>query len=142
MLFNMMNHLAHIRFRPCYPTSVMNEQALFPASNRMCITIPGIPVWVVDVRNPTTVVTVSDVLGTLHAFFDASVDREEFLTFPAEIQRTSADAFNRRISQNPAARPYGMKRLDLIYPNVFFVGLTRAVDGSLRWDIQLAPSVA
>ena len=136
-----MHHLAHIRFRPCYSPSVMNEQALFPALNRMCITIPGIPVWVVDVRNPTTV-TVSDVLGTLHAFFDASVDREEFLTFPPEIQRTSADAFNLRISQNPAARSYGMKRLDLIYPNVYFVGLTRAVNGSLRWDIHLAPAVA
>jgi hypothetical protein len=132
--------MANLRFRPCFPPSAMHEHAVSTRSSRLCITVPGVPVWAVDVRNPTGV-TVSDVLNNNYAFFHTSVGREEYSSFPPHIQSTSADAFSRRTLQNPPERAFGMKRLDLVFPNVFVVGLTRAMDGSDRWDLRLAPTV-
>jgi hypothetical protein len=118
----------------------MNELAIAPRSARVFIRVPGLSRWTLEVSNPSGV-TVHDVLTRIYAFFHHQLAKEEFVLFPGPVQANSSAAFNQRTSRDPAERAQGMKRLDLVFPNIFLVGMSRATDGSDSWYIHLAPGV-
>jgi hypothetical protein len=140
LLFDITQPFMNLRFRPVFPQSVMAEQAIMSPSSSIYINFPGFPRWSLEVTSHTGV-TVHDVLANLYELFHRRVGKDEFSAIPPHIQSSATSAFNARTARDPAERARGMKRMDFIFPRVFFVGFSMAADGR-RWDINLSQVVA
>ncbi|EIW78120.1 hypothetical protein CONPUDRAFT_138552 [Coniophora puteana RWD-64-598 SS2] len=139
MMFDIRQDLRLLCLRPPFTPDQYREQAVGPASTRMAITVPNAPYWQIDVSNPQGV-TVWDVLTRLSQVLSTTVNTQEAAALAAGIQAASA-SFNARCGSDSRVRAQGMKRFDFLGMKFFFVGLTRARDGSDRWEAHFAPRI-
>lgn len=106
--FNVLQDVRYIRLRNgCSPSSLL-EPVLNRPVTCLCIRFAHYPCWSIEVSNPRGV-TVTDVLVRIR------------------------EALYRGVSPQEAT---GVKRVDLLGPNVFFAGLSPSLDGQNRWDVH------
>ncbi|OJA08774.1 hypothetical protein AZE42_01296 [Rhizopogon vesiculosus] len=115
--FNVTRDIAEVQLRPGCSPAMLREPAIQPQVSHMIITIPGVSTT--EVMNPRGV-TVNDVLIKIREMLYQSVSSHE-------MHRSSHAG--------------SVKGIDLLGPKVFFAGLTRARDGSDRWEIHFSQSV-
>ncbi|KAH7920766.1 hypothetical protein BV22DRAFT_1073441 [Leucogyrophana mollusca] len=139
MRFNVAQDLSYIQLRPGCSPRMLQELALSPSAPRLLITFPSIPAWPIEVANPRGV-TVTDVLGRIRDVLNRPVTQHELVTQFPWAATSAAESFRARTRADPGEYAQGVKRLDIIGPNYFFVGLTRARDGQDRWDIHFSAS--
>jgi hypothetical protein len=118
----------------------MNELASQPSITLVDLNFPAFPKWSLQVSNPMGV-TVYDVLIKIYEMLHHRVGKDEFAAFPPQLQNNASSAFNFRVSRDPTEHVHGIKRIDVVYPNIFFVGLALAADG-YRWDVHLSTTVS
>ncbi|KAJ8587277.1 hypothetical protein M405DRAFT_316192 [Rhizopogon salebrosus TDB-379] len=117
--FNVTRDISEVQLRPGCPPTMLLEPAVQPQVSHMTINIYGVPASTTEVINPRGV-TVNDVLVKIREMLYRNVSSHE-------MHRSS--------------RAGAMKCIDLLGPKIFFTGLTRAQDGSNRWDIHFSQSV-
>jgi hypothetical protein len=126
--FNVTRDIAEVQLRPSCEPAMLWESAIHPPVSHMTVTIPGIHASTTEVVNPRGV-TVHDVLVKI---------REMLYRSDRSSRSVSAiDSFRIKSCADP--REY-VQCIDLLGPKVFFAGLTRARDGSDRWEIHFSQS--
>ncbi|KAG1832484.1 hypothetical protein EV424DRAFT_1368930 [Suillus variegatus] len=117
------------------------EFALQPNVSRMTITIPELPAWIIEVVNPHGI-TVNDVLLKIRETLNQGVTSHEMqMHRPSHAVGAAIESFRARSRADQREHALGVKRFDFLGPKVFFVGLTRARDGSDSWNIHLSQNV-
>lgn len=125
-----------IRLRPGVSLTCLDRQAMSPPTTRMIINIPGSnQSWSFEVTNPYGV-TVRDVLSKLCDRMKRQVGHAELAAFSTSAREVATQSFQQR--SNTAAYGQGLVRFDFLGSNRFFIGLTRARDGSCNWDACFA----
>lgn len=140
MMFNVTLDLAFVQLRPGCPPTRLWELAVQPNVSRMIITIPGLPAWTIEVVNPHGV-TVNDVLLKIRETLNRGVSSHEMQMQPPQAASAAIDSFRARSRADQREHAQGVKRLDFLSPKIFFVGLTRARDGSDSWNIHFSQNV-
>ncbi|KDQ51429.1 hypothetical protein JAAARDRAFT_50719 [Jaapia argillacea MUCL 33604] len=139
LLFNIIDPVSQIQYRlPLNPSS-LDEQAIQPSATSLSIRMPQLPLWSFTVENPQGI-TVSDVLTRIQTKLSGRVSLTEWQgAFSKTAQDMGVVAFNARTSGNASARGDGVKRMDLLGPNIFFAGLVTPSDGSDHLDAYFVP---
>lgn len=141
IMFNVMLDLAYVQLRPDCPPTRIWEFALQPKVSRMTITIPELPAWIIEVVN-THGITVNDVLLKIRETLNQGVTSHEMqMHRPSHAVGAAIESFRARSRADQREHVLGVKRFDFLGPKVFFVGLTRARDGSDSWNIHLSQNV-
>ncbi|KAG2129820.1 uncharacterized protein EDB93DRAFT_1234339 [Suillus bovinus] len=141
MMFNITLDLARVQLRPDCPPTRIWEFAVQPTVSRMTITIPEFPTWIIEVVNPHGI-TVNDVLLNIRETLNRSVTSHEMqMHGPSHAASVAIDSFRARSRADPREHALGVKRFDFLGPKIFFVGLTRARDGSDSWNIHFSQNV-
>ncbi|KIJ59990.1 hypothetical protein HYDPIDRAFT_117902 [Hydnomerulius pinastri MD-312] len=96
--------------------------------------MPEFPSWPIEVVNARGV-TVSDVLVRIRDVLNRSVSPME-----TAVSGIASEYFRARTRADPREFAQGVKRMDFLGPNVFFLGLSRAYDGQDRWDVHFSSS--
>lgn len=87
--------------------------------------------WLITVRRPEGIITVSDVMEALRRALLKRVSHAEYSAFTEDQQRRIAAAFNSRWLEAPdpaACRLNGILRLDCLLQHTVFAGLTASPD--------------
>jgi hypothetical protein len=137
--FNLDLPPSSIAFRPQFSYVHPNHQAFNPPATRVRLNVPHFHGWSFDVTNRDGI-TLNDMITAISQAFNLPVHQPEYMSFHPRIQASGNAAFQARCQR--LARPLAMKRLDFLFPNIWFVGLTRPEDGSNSWDIKLAHAIA
>ncbi|KAF9460159.1 hypothetical protein BDZ94DRAFT_1324241 [Collybia nuda] len=132
--YNIAHHPSYIQFRT--PVSPQSEQAFYPPITRARIRVPGLPAWSFNAENPQGV-TLLDVFNAIYANLHRPVGQSEFAKLPPPVQHTATAGHAARTAANRADFMQGVKRLDCLYPNSLFVGLSLSSDGSGAWNLSL-----
>ncbi|KAG1788837.1 uncharacterized protein HD556DRAFT_1275897 [Suillus plorans] len=141
IMFNVMLDLAYVQLRPDCPPTRIWEFALQPKVSRMTITIPELPAWIIEVVNPHGI-TVNDVLLKIRETLNQGVTSHEMqMHRPSHAVGAAIESFRARSRADQREHALGVKRFDFLGPKVFFVGLTRARDGSDSWNVHLSQNV-
>ncbi|KIO08708.1 hypothetical protein M404DRAFT_63127, partial [Pisolithus tinctorius Marx 270] len=128
--FNVLQDVRYIRLRNgCSPSSLL-EPVLNRPVTCLCIRFAHYPCWSIEVSNPRGV-TVTDVLVRIREALYRGVSPQE-----ATVSSTASEYFRARTRADPREYAQGVKRVDLLGPNVFFAGLSPSLDGQNRWDVH------
>ncbi|KAI6000311.1 hypothetical protein F5J12DRAFT_845226 [Pisolithus orientalis] len=128
--FNVLQDVRYIRLRNgCSPSSLL-EPVLNRPVTCLCIRFAHYPCWSIEVSNPRGV-TVTDVLVRIREALHRGVSPQE-----ATVSSTASEYFRARTRADPREYAQGVKRVDLLGPNVFFAGLSPSLDGQNRWDVH------
>lgn len=98
----------------------------FPA-NRVFVHIAGTE-WTFPIENPRTV---ADVLGQVHAWISDYCSKDDSRGIPPHITHAASAAMAARGGSH-------LRRYDFLGNGLYFAGLTRATDGTDRWDLYLS----
>lgn len=128
--FNVLQDVRYIRLRNgCSPSSLL-EPVLNRPVTCLCIRFAHYPCWSIEVSNPRGV-TVTDVLVRIREALYRGVSPQE-----ATVSSTASEYFRARTRADPREYAQGVKRVDLLGPNVFFAGLSPSLDGQNHWDVH------
>lgn len=141
IMFNVTLDIACVQLRPdCLPTRLW-EFAVQPKVPRMSIAISELPAWTIEVVNPHGI-TVNDVLLKIRETLNRGVTSHEMqMHRPSHAVSAAIDSFRARSRADQREHAQGVKRFDFLGPKIFFVGLTRARDGSDSWTIHFSHNV-
>lgn len=140
-MFNITLDLACVQLRPDCPPTRIWEFAIQPKVSHMIITISELPAWTIEVVNPHGI-TVNDVLLKISETLNRGVTSHEMqMHRPSHAVNAAIDSFRARSRADQREHALGVKRLDFLGPKFFFVGLTRARDGSDSWNIHFSQNV-
>ena len=103
------------------------------------IQVGGAPSGAMAYGHSSYPVTVSNIINTLGLWLSQVATREECKAIPPSTMATAAQYLQARTQGYPGSD--GMRRFDLLCGRIFFVGLSRANDGSNRWIVHLSPRV-
>ncbi|KAL4079838.1 hypothetical protein J3A83DRAFT_4368681 [Scleroderma citrinum] len=135
LYFNVAQDIQHIRLLPgCAPT-LLHAHALNHSSTQLYIRFPQYPHWSIEVTNSRGV-TVYDVLIRIRETLNYSISSQE-----ASVSPLASEYFRARTRTDPREYMQGVKRVDLLGPNVFFAGLSPSINGPNCWDIHFCPNV-
>ncbi|KAG1816083.1 uncharacterized protein BJ212DRAFT_1272293 [Suillus subaureus] len=141
IMFNITLDLARVQLRPDCPPARIWEFAVQPQVSRMTIIMSELPAWVIEVINPHGI-TVNDVLLKIRETLNRGVTSHEMqMHRPSHAVNAAIDSFRARTRADQREHALGVKRLDFLGPKIFFVGLTRARDGSDSWNIHFSQNV-
>lgn len=140
MMFNVTLDLACVQLRQGCPSTRLWEFAVQPKLSRMSITISELPAWTIEVVNPHGI-TVNDILLKIRETLNRGVTSHEMQMQPPHAVSAAIDSFRARSRADQREHAQGVKRFDFLSPKLFFVGLTRARDGSDSWNIHFSKNV-
>ncbi|KIJ11719.1 hypothetical protein PAXINDRAFT_137749 [Paxillus involutus ATCC 200175] len=132
--FNVTRDVQYIQLRPGCSPSLLQASALNPTCTRLLLNIPQLPSWPIEVTNSRGV-TVYDVLVKIRDVLNRGASPME-----TTVSGFASEYFRARTRTDPREFAQGVKRIDFLGPNVYFAGLSRARDGSDRWDVYFSPS--
>jgi hypothetical protein len=107
------------------------DSAFSPPLAQAYVRIPGSPSVITVIHPSTQALSVRRTMHEIWAFFQAPVDRLEYSSWSSQVQNSANVAFRRRTTNDPVAYAQGLKRVDVMGPNVVFTGLTPLADGTL-----------
>ncbi|KAJ7229893.1 hypothetical protein GGX14DRAFT_409587 [Mycena pura] len=111
---------------PGLTTSALKEPAVYPAQRAIALTTPHLPWSVPVVAANGAYVTVSDVLGALHAALRARVTPAEFSALGSrKLMRRATDAYTRRYMRLKGHRGYAEEKAGGVHRVDFLMGCTK-----------------
>jgi hypothetical protein len=137
LTFSLILHPSAITTLPGHqplPHTTLSEPATNPPSACLNVTSPFLP-WLITVlpssHAPNHLVTVSDVLVTLHRSLGFTVMPDEYRSLSSEVRYQVNATFQRRVNAIPdwrlreSERRIGARRIDFLMGHNHFLGLSR-----------------
>lgn len=132
--YDLANHPRYIEFAANL-NDITTEEAFYPQTRRAHIRVPALGLSF-TAENPSSV-TMLDVLNAVYSNLHQVLSRDEFNALPVAIQNAAIAGKNQRAGNRAEFRD-GLRRVDCLFPNHLFVGLSLATDGSGAWNLNTA----
>jgi hypothetical protein len=115
----------------------IREFAFYPAVARVRIRVPGQRTWSFSVEHHLGI-SLKDIIDAIYQQMQKPLSPSEFMNLQ-EDKRTAASLHHKtRTANDPAEYARGVRRLDCLYPDVLFVGLSPSDTDGFAWNLHFS----